>query len=128
MRRSAVVPYHLQHLFPVELIFRERAGNRRQLRGRSVCFARENRGQRSCNPAPGIAVIGNPQNHEQAAEVGKSQAKCPVVIAASCNLGAGELGHDNGDLEHKRPEPDSVTEVVKQKLAGLCVVEPDQIE
>ena len=112
----------------VELVLRKRSGNRRYLCRGSVRLTGKGSRQSTGNPAPGFAVIRDPHHHEQTAEICESKPKCPIFVTLSGYLRTRKLCHHNRYLEHQRPDPYGVPIIIKQKLAGLLIIEFDKIE
>ncbi len=117
MGRAAVVADDAQHRLAVGRKPRERAELARHFGRGGIADAREDRGQRAAQRAPGVAVIGQPRRHQEPADIGVAQAQRAVLVAEPRDLARRELRHQHRDFERDGPQPDGV-------LVGGNVVGP----
>ena len=93
-----------------------------------VAFAGEDGGQAAQIAPALVAVVGDAGLHEHGAEVGVAEAERAEVVASSGDLLGGEAGHQHGDFQHDRPEPDAVLESLDVESPGFGVEEGEDVE
>ncbi len=76
-----VLAHDPKHRLAVALESAERALARSDLRGGGVCMSAEDRGERCADRPTLVAVVGNPELHQQGAEIGVAQAERPEIMA-----------------------------------------------
>ena len=108
MRGAAVVAHDPQHVLAVLLVAGEGAEQRRHFGGGRVADAGHDRGERACDLAAGIRVIGKARRHQEATEIGVAQSQRAEVERKLGDLAGGELRHQHRDFEHDGPQPHRV--------------------
>ena len=106
----AMIADDAQHIRGIGVVTGERPQLPRHFGTRRVGDTRHDGRDGAADGASLGAVIADPRRHQQAADVGKSQAQRAVAIGQLRNLAAGKLRHHYGDFEHNRPEPAAMLE------------------
>ena len=136
--RPPVVPDDAEHVLSVLGVAREGPQLARHLGAGGVGIARED-GRQGRAPLGALgAVVGDAHAHEHGAQVGVAQAQGAELVAELSDGLAGELGHQDADLEDHGPEADGVpvahqvepavsreegAEVQRREVAGRVVQE-----
>ena len=89
---------------------------------------RQDRGQRAVDRLALVRVVRDAHQHQQRAEVRVAEPQRAELVRPPGDLAAGELRHQDGDLERDRPQPRRVAVALDVEAAGLGVVERHQVE
>src|SRR6202521_4173176 len=127
MRRLAVLLHHAQHRFAVLGELTERSldlGHARRLGERP---ARHDRGERACESAALLGVIGEAHRHQERAEVGVAKAQGAKRLRVLADRGSGVRGVGDDDLLAGEADVDRVPVPLDVELAVFCL-ELHQVE
>ena len=108
MRSAAMVAHHAQHVISVLFVAREWAQFLRHFSGGLVSNAGHDCGERAADCTALIGIIRNAVRHQEAANIGVAQAKRAVFVGEFSNFLGRELRHQHRDLEHHRPQTNSM--------------------
>ena len=128
MGGAAVVADDAQHVVAV----RRKAGEGAKLAGHfsrgGVGNARHDRGQRTGNGAAFVAVIGNARRHQEAADIGVTEAERAVFVGAFGNLARGELRHHDGHFENDGPQAHGMFVIGDVDALRCLILELQQVQ
>ncbi|MCY1511070.1 hypothetical protein D9M68_454640 [compost metagenome] len=125
---AAMVADDAQHVVAV----RGKARERTQLLGHfgrgGVGNTSHDRRQRAGDGAAFGAVIGNARGHQQAADVGITEAERAVFVGEFGNLAGRELRHHDRDFKDDGPQADGVLVVGDVDALGRRILEHHQVQ
>ena len=115
--RTSMVANDPQHMVPVPRIALEGPELRSHLRRGSIGLPCHDRADGAANGQRLRRVIGDALSHQHRPHIGVPQPERPIAVALLRDRPAREGRHQHTDLQHDRPEPHRVPELLQHEFA-----------